>query len=92
MSPLCLLPTGRFSHAHPTRPLPLKNFQTGPDTFFARVGKDAVLKTALLPAVSVGVKSASKQAGLDSVNDIPLAVLAPAIGVAYNAVRALIPV
>lgn len=31
----------------------------GPDMFFARVGKDAMIKTALLPAVTVGVKKAS---------------------------------
>lgn len=30
----------------------------GPDMFFARVGKDAVVKTALLPALTVGVKKA----------------------------------
>ena len=61
--------------------------------FFARVGKDAVLKTALLPAVSVGVKNATSQVpGLEGVKDVPLAVLAPALGVAFNAVRALIPV
>lgn len=61
--------------------------------FFARVGKDAVLKTALLPAVTVGVKNATKQVpGLESVSDVPLAVLAPALGVTFNAIRALIPV
>jgi hypothetical protein len=65
----------------------------GPDMFFARVGKDAVLKTALLPAVTMGVKKASAEVpGLDAVKDVPLAVLAPALGVAFNAVRALIPV
>lgn len=61
--------------------------------FFARVGKDAILKTALLPAVTVGVKKASAEVpGLDAMKDVPLAVLAPALGVAFNAVRALIPV
>lgn len=61
--------------------------------FFARVGKDAILKTALLPAVTMGVKKASSEVpGLDAVKDVPLAVLAPALGVAFNAVRALIPV
>lgn len=61
--------------------------------FFARVGKDAVLKTALLPAVTVGVKRAAGEVpGLESVKDVPLALMAPALGVAFNAVRALIPV
>jgi hypothetical protein len=41
-------------------------YPAGPDMFFARVGKDAVLKTALLPAVSVGVKrSISEVPGLE---------------------------
>jgi hypothetical protein len=61
--------------------------------FFARVGKDAVVKTALLPAVSLGVKNmGSSVAGLEGIKDVPLAVLAPALGVAFNAVKALIPV
>lgn len=61
--------------------------------FFARVGKDAVLKTALLPAVTMGVKNASGSVpGLEGVKDVPLAVLAPALGVTFNAIRALIPV
>lgn len=65
----------------------------GPDMFFARVGKDAVIKTALLPAMTVGVKKASSEVpGLEGVKDVPLAVLAPALGVAFNAVKALIPV
>lgn len=29
--------------------------------FFARVGKDALVKTALLPAVTVGVKRATSE-------------------------------
>jgi len=61
--------------------------------FFARLGKQAVVTTTLLPALSMGVKKASKQVpGMESMNDVPLAVLAPALGVAFNAVRALIPV
>eukprot|EP00882_Tetradesmus_deserticola_P007172 GHRQ01007551.1.p1 GENE.GHRQ01007551.1~~GHRQ01007551.1.p1 ORF type:complete len:155 (+),score=53.73 GHRQ01007551.1:275-739(+) len=65
---------------------------TGPDMFFARVGKDAVVKTALLPALTMGVKrAAAGMPGLEGIKDVPLAVLAPAIGVAFNAVRALVP-
>jgi len=67
--------------------------KTGPDVFFARLGKQAVVTTTLLPALSMGVKNASKQVpGLESVGDVPLAVLAPALGVIFNAIRALIPV
>lgn len=66
---------------------------TGPDMFFARVGKDAVVKTALLPALTVGIKKGSSGVpGLQSMQDVPLAVLAPAVGVVFNAVKALIPV
>ncbi|KAF6260434.1 hypothetical protein COO60DRAFT_1506371 [Scenedesmus sp. NREL 46B-D3] len=66
--------------------------RTGPDNFFARVGKDAVVKTALLPALTAGVKRASgRLPGLEGIKDVPLAVLAPALGVAFNAVRALLP-
>eukprot|EP00879_Flechtneria_rotunda_P025098 GHRR01026651.1.p1 GENE.GHRR01026651.1~~GHRR01026651.1.p1 ORF type:complete len:106 (-),score=29.42 GHRR01026651.1:147-464(-) len=64
----------------------------GPDTFFARVGKDALIKTALLPALTIGIKSAGSQMpGLQSVKDVSLAVLAPAVGVVFKAVRALAP-
>eukprot|EP00878_Enallax_costatus_P006262 GHUV01006565.1.p1 GENE.GHUV01006565.1~~GHUV01006565.1.p1 ORF type:complete len:155 (+),score=51.12 GHUV01006565.1:143-607(+) len=66
--------------------------KSGPDVFFARVGKDAIVKTALLPAVTVGVKNASgRLPGLEHIRDVPLAVLAPALGVAFSAVRALLP-
>uniref|UniRef100_A0A383V315 EF-hand domain-containing protein n=1 Tax=Tetradesmus obliquus TaxID=3088 RepID=A0A383V315_TETOB len=65
---------------------------TGPDMFFARVGKDAVVKTALLPALTVGVKKAGGELpGMEGLKDVPLAVLAPALGVAFNAIKALVP-
>eukprot|EP00775_Hariotina_reticulata_P012732 gene12732-12862_t len=65
----------------------------GPDVFFARVGKDAMVKTALLPAVTMGLKSgAGRVPGMEGVKDLPLAVLAPAVGVVFSAVRALVPV
>jgi hypothetical protein len=65
----------------------------GPDVFFARVGKDAVVKAALLPAVTKGLQTgAGRVPGMEGVKDMPLAVLAPAIGVAFSAVRALVPV
>lgn len=66
--------------------------KSGPDMFFARVGKDALVKTALLPAVTMGLKQASSKApGLEGMKDVPLAVFAPAVGVVFQAVRALIP-
>lgn len=66
--------------------------KSGPDMFFARVGKDAIVKTALLPTLTMGIKQASsKTPGLEPIKDVPLAVLAPAVGVVFQAVRALIP-
>jgi hypothetical protein len=66
--------------------------KSGPDMFFARLGKDAVIKTALLPTVTMGLKQAgSKTPGLEGIKDVPLAVMAPAVGVVFQAVRALIP-
>lgn len=38
------------------------------------VGKDAVLKTALLPAITMGVKNGAGLVGADAVKDMPLAV------------------
>jgi len=65
-----------------------------------RGSKDAVLALtelagmlAWLPAVTVGVKRATSELpGLESMKDVPLAVLAPALGVGFQAIRALIPV
>ncbi len=59
--------------------------------FFARVGKDAIVKTSVLPAVTFGVKKAASSSGLESVGNAPLAVLAPAIGCAFQAIKALMP-
>lgn len=105
--------------------------------FFARVGKDAVVNTALLPVMTVGVKvrhgacgaqararspqgasgvaatpiacsprqltpppiaclawplqKAAQNSGLDALGDAPLAVLAPAMGVLFKAVKGLVP-
>eukprot|EP00877_Chromochloris_zofingiensis_P011848 jgi/Chrzof1/6917/Cz02g03100.t1 len=68
--------------------------KAGPDTFFARVGKDALIKTALIPSLSLGVKRAAQALpGLrEHVGNVPLAVMAPALGVIFSAVRSLIPV
>lgn len=38
------------------------------------MGKDAILKTALLPALTMGVKNAAPYVGADAVKDVPLAV------------------
>ena len=43
----------------------------------------------MLPALSMGVKKAP---GLEGMADVPLAVLAPSLGVAFNAIKALLPV
>ncbi|GBF95782.1 hypothetical protein Rsub_08218 [Raphidocelis subcapitata] len=66
--------------------------KSGPDQFFARVGKDAIVKTALLPTLSMGIKNSADQLGIAQLKDVPLAVLAPAVGCVFGAVRALIPV
>ncbi|KIY96788.1 hypothetical protein MNEG_11173 [Monoraphidium neglectum] len=60
---------------------------SGPDQFFARVGKDALLRTAVLPAVTVGVKNAAG----NLFSGVPVVVLAPAIGCVVSAIKALIP-
>jgi hypothetical protein len=65
--------------------------KSGPDMFFARVGKDAVVKTAMLPALSLGIKQAGGAMGLEQMKSVPLAVMAPAVGCVAKAVGALIP-
>ena len=48
------------------------------DTYVAaRVGKDAMLKTALLPALTMGIKNAAPYVGADSIKNVPLAVRRP---------------
>jgi hypothetical protein len=106
--------------------------KSGPDMFFTRVGKDAVVQTALLPAISMGIQvrgrggggagrrrrrlawspgagaaadprctltalpaaapPAALQKTLPGASEAPLAVLAPAVGVAVRAFKALMPV
>jgi len=66
--------------------------KSGPDMFFARVGKDAILKTTLLPALSVGVRNGAGWLGATQVQNMPLAVFAPALGCVIGAVRAVIPI
>lgn len=58
-----------------------------PAVFFSRLGKNAVLTTAVLPALTVGVKHVASGA----LGGVPGIVLAPAIGVLAKAVRGLLP-
>ncbi len=51
------------------------------DQFFSRVGRDAFVKTAVLPAVSLGVKRGIQALpGLEGAGNLPNMVLAPLIG------------
>lgn len=63
--------------------------KSGPDAFFARCGKNAIVHTAILPGAAAAVQQMAKGTQLANA---PLAVLAPAIGCVLGAVRALVPV
>jgi hypothetical protein len=68
----------------------LKN---GPDAFFARVGKQALVQGGALPAAATGFKKVvSNTPGLEELSKIPLAVLAPLLGTTAQSIRALIPI
>mmetsp|Transcript_6750 Transcript_6750/g.16808 ORF Transcript_6750/g.16808 Transcript_6750/m.16808 type:complete len:153 (-) Transcript_6750:258-716(-) len=65
--------------------------KSGPDMFFARVGKQTAINTAVLPAAGMVIQRAT-QNSLPAVAGVPLAVLAPVIGNIFGAVRGLLPV
>uniref|UniRef100_A0A7R9VSR9 EF-hand domain-containing protein n=1 Tax=Chlamydomonas euryale TaxID=1486919 RepID=A0A7R9VSR9_9CHLO len=60
---------------------------TGPDAFFARVGKNMVSNSAILPGAALAVKKASGPA----LSNVPLAVIAPLLGTITKSVRSLMP-
>jgi hypothetical protein len=72
-----------------------KNLDTchcaGPDLFFSRVGKDAAVRTAVLPMATKSLQAAAGAAGLAPLAAVPLHVAAPAVGAIFRAVRALLP-
>lgn len=65
--------------------------KSGPDVFFARVGKSAMVNTAFLPTAAFVVQRGARGLGLGGIPDMPMHFLAPILGTLFNAVRALIP-
>lgn len=64
--------------------------KNGPDTFFRRVGTNAVLKTGVMPGITYLIK---KHAGeVLRISGVPNVVLSPAIGVISGAIRGLLPI
>jgi hypothetical protein len=63
--------------------------KSGPDAFFSRVGRQAVLRTGILPGVTYAVKRYAGEAL--KVSGVPSVVLAPAIGTIVGAARGLLP-
>ncbi|EIE19030.1 hypothetical protein COCSUDRAFT_67940 [Coccomyxa subellipsoidea C-169] len=63
---------------------------SGPDTFFARVGKEAMIRTTIVPGAAHLIQ---RYCGglLGPVGNAPLHIFAPAVGVIFGAVRGLIP-
>jgi hypothetical protein len=64
----------------------------GPDMFFMRVGRDAAVKTAVLPASTRALQELCSRGGFKAVADVPLHIAAPTLGCVVRAVSALIPV
>lgn len=80
--------------------------KTGPDAFFSRVGKSAVVHTAFLPAAAVAVQKLTPNSAVRAtscnpplytrlihtqVGNTPLHFLAPIIGTVAGALRGLVP-
>ncbi|CAL8464704.1 g4239 [Coccomyxa elongata] len=65
---------------------------SGPDTFFARVGKEAAIRTAIVPGAAHLIQKLCAATGaLGPVANAPLHIFAPAVGVVFGAIRGLIP-
>lgn len=65
--------------------------KSGPDMFFARVGRDAAVNTAVLPVATKGLQGVAGASGWTAVSNLPLHVAAPMVGSIFGAVRALLP-
>jgi hypothetical protein len=63
----------------------------GPDMFFMRVGRDAAVRTAVLPASTRALQELCSRGGLKALADVPLHVAAPTVGCVFRAVSAIIP-
>ncbi|KAK9904971.1 hypothetical protein WJX75_006685 [Coccomyxa subellipsoidea] len=65
---------------------------SGPDTFFARVGKEAMIRTTLVPGAAHLIQRYVGATGvLGPLANAPLHIFAPAVGVVFGAIRGLIP-
>lgn len=67
--------------------------KNGPDMFFARVGKNALVHTTILPAAGMVIQKAAASTAVlpAALGNMPLAVLAPVLGSVVGAVRGLLP-
>ena len=68
---------------------------TGPDAFFVRIGKNAVVNVGVLPASATVLKKLATEfdiGGLAKMAGVPDVLLAPALGVLAKAVRGIVPV
>ena len=68
--------------------------KVGPDAFFARIGRNAVVRTAFVPGAAHLVQRLCQNhevLGLGKISNVPLHFLSPMVGVAFGAIRGLIP-
>jgi hypothetical protein len=66
--------------------------KSGPDMFFARVGRDAAINTAVLPFATKGLQEVAGASGWTMISNLPLHVAAPMAGSLFGAIRALLPI
>lgn len=60
---------------------------TGPDQFFARMGRHALIETAIMPAAAKGLKAIVG----GPLQNTPMVFLAPGLAVGIRALRGLLP-
>eukprot|EP00892_Ulva_mutabilis_P003518 jgi/Ulvmu1/1538/UM011_0268.1 len=65
--------------------------KNGPDMFFARVGRDAAVHTAIIPVATRGLQGVASASGMSSLANVPLHIAAPVVGSLFRAARALVP-
>ena len=66
--------------------------KNGPDVFFSRIGKDALVKTAILPILATSVQGGAGALGFQRVAQLPLHVTAPFVSVVFGLFRAILPI
>ncbi|KAK9829929.1 hypothetical protein WJX72_008696 [[Myrmecia] bisecta] len=65
---------------------------SGPDQFFARMGREALVKTAIVPGAAHLVQRAcSLHPTLGPLANAPLAIFAPIFGVVVGSIKGLLP-